>query len=172
MKPSDGRYQTATQVNVLSPVKLENGEVESFHLLEDSKIHFAMARNKFFSRGLSQRYGIEWILQELGRAFLLFGKITHIFGQVRDNESELILVIISPELAIRIKRLAKVSDNKLKRRGFAERIKAVGLIHSRGVTGVMSCESNWAHSKGLALICKGKEKHNPNFELAVLWKRN
>lgn len=160
MKPSDGRYQTATQVNVLSPVKLENGEVESFHLLEDSKIYFAMARNKFFSRGLSQWYGIEWILQELGRALLLFGNITHIFGQVRDNESELILVIISSESTLRIKRLTKVGDNKLKKQGFAKGIKAVGLIHSRGVTGVMSCESNLVHSKGLALICKGKEKHN------------
>lgn len=160
MKPSDGGYQTATQVNVLSPVKLESGEVESFHLLEDSKIYFAKARNLFFSRGLSQWYGIEWILQELGRAFLLFGNITHIYGQVRDNESELILVIISSESTIRIKRLTKVDDDKSKTRGFIEGIKAVGLIHSRGVTGVMSCESNLVHSKGLALICKGKEKHN------------
>ena len=172
MKLSDGRYQTATQVNVLSPVKLRNGEVESFHLLEDSKICFAMARDRIFSRGLSQWYGIEWILQELGRALLLFGKITHIFGQVRDNESELILVIISPEPALRIKRLTKVGDNKLKRRGFTNGIKAVGLIHSRGVAGVIFCESNLVHSKGLALICKGEEKHNPNFELEELWKRN
>ena len=33
----------------------------------------------------------------------------------------------------------------------------VGLTHSRGVTGVMSCESE-AHSKGSAVMCRGKEK--------------
>lgn len=28
------------------------------------------------------------------------------------------------------------------------------------------------HSKGLAFICKGKEKHEPVTELENLWKRN
>ena len=172
MKPSGGRYQTVTQVNVLSAEKLQSREAESFHLLEGSKIYFAMARDKFFSRGLSQWYGIEWILWELGRAFLFFGNITHFFGQVRDNESELILVIVSPDLAIRIKRLAKVGDDKFKRRGFSDGIKAVGLIHSRGVVGVAPYENNWVHSKGLALVCKGTVRHSLNTELGELWKRN
>lgn len=174
MKPSDGRYQTATQVNVLSLVITGFGEVESLHLLENSKICIVKASNRFFSRGLSQWYGIEWKLQELGRALLLSGQNTHCYGQVRDNKSELILVIkVSPELALRNERPTRVSDDELKTRGFAEGIKAVGLIHIRGVVQVTLGESAiGGHSKGLALICKGKEKHSLITEFGELWKRN
>jgi len=43
-------------------------------MLEDSKIYFNMAGCKFLSRGLSPRYGIEWKLWELERAYLFQGK--------------------------------------------------------------------------------------------------
>ena len=36
----------------------------------------------------------------------------------------------------------------------------------------MPCEGDISHSKGLALICKGKETHNLNFDLEELWKQN
>jgi len=41
--------------------------------------------------------------------------------------------------------------NNLKRRGFRDDCTGVGLIHSRGVAGVMPCE-DMIHSKGLALV--------------------
>jgi len=41
--------------------------------------------------------------------------------------------------------------NDPKRRGFGDDCAGVGLIHSRGVAGVMPCE-DIIHSKGLALI--------------------
>ena len=163
MKSSYGKYQTATQVhpvrysktngvnpvrcllsnrvNVLSPVISNIREVESFHLLEDRKIYSVMARDIFLSRGLRQWYDIARKLQELGRALMFFGRITHSYGQVRDNKSELMLVYISPGLTIRNKRYTKVGDDKLKRQGFTNDNKAVGLTHSRGVAGVISCES-------------------------------
>ena len=34
----------------------------------------------------------------------------------------------------------------------------VGLAHSRGVAGIITCAAE-SHSKGLTLICNGKEKH-------------
>ena len=68
MKPTDGRYQTATQVKVISPEIINVGKVDSFHELEDSTIYFAMARGISLSRGLRPWYGIGWKLQELGRA--------------------------------------------------------------------------------------------------------
>lgn len=74
MKPPDGKYQTATKVNVLSPEIFNVREVDSFHLLEDSKICVDMVRCKFLSRGLRQWYGIERKLQELGRACLFQGR--------------------------------------------------------------------------------------------------
>lgn len=48
------------------------------------------------------------------------------------------------------------TDNP-KRRGSGNDRPGVGLIHSRGVAGVMSCESG-AHSKGSAVVCRGEGK--------------
>ncbi len=45
----------------------------------------------------------------------------------------------------------QITGNNLKRRGFRDDCAGVGLIHSRGVTGVMPCE-DIIHSKGLALV--------------------
>jgi len=46
-----------------------------------------------------------------------------------------------------------------KRGGSGEAIQAVGLTHSRGITEVMPCEPFNRHSKGLAILRKGKAKH-------------
>ena len=45
----------------------------------------------------------------------------------------------------------QIPGNNPKRRGFRDDCAGVGLIHSRGVTGVMPCE-DIIHSKGLALV--------------------
>ena len=45
----------------------------------------------------------------------------------------------------------QIPGNNLKRRGFRDGCTGVGLIHSRGVAGVMPCE-DMIHSKGLALV--------------------
>jgi hypothetical protein len=58
----------------------------------------------------------------------------------------------------------RIPENNLKRRGFRNDSAGVGLIHSRGVAGVMPCEEK-IHSKGLALICRGKGKHASTTEL-------
>lgn len=110
MKPANGRYQTATQVKVISPEIFNVGEVDSVHFLEDSMIYFTMVRGISLSRGLRPWYGIGWKLQELGRACIV------------------------PE-GIRI------AVNNPERRGISDVIQAVGLAHSRGVTGVMPGES-------------------------------
>ena len=172
MKPTIGKYQTATQVKVLSPETSNIGEADSFHPLEGNMIYLGMARDKLLSRGLSPWYDIEWRLQELGRALTFFVLNPHFYGHVRDNESGLIGVHTSPILALRKKRYSKVGDDGLKRQRFSEDVKAVGLTHSRGVTGVMPCEGDISHSKGLALICKGKETHSLNLDLEELWKQN
>jgi hypothetical protein len=61
--------------------------------------------------------------------------------------------------------------NNLERRGFGDDSAGVGLIHSRGVAGVMPCEEI-IHSKGLALLCKGKGKHVTTTELEGTCERN
>ncbi len=52
-----------------------------------------------------------------------------------------------------------IAVNNPERRGRSENMQAVGLTHSRGVTGVMPCEPFARHSKGLAILRKGEEKH-------------
>jgi hypothetical protein len=65
----------------------------------------------------------------------------------------------------------QIPGNNLERRGFRDDSTGVGLIHSRGVAGVMSCEEI-IHSKGLALLCKGKGKHVTTTELEGTCERN
>ena len=144
MKPSAGRYQTATQVKVLSPEKTDVREDDGFHLPEVSMWHTVKARYVSLSRGLSPWYDIERKLQELGRALKFPDRI-------RD----------------------RVGIDKLKRRGNTEDIKAVGLTHSRGVVPVMrDVSDSEGYSKGLALVCKGEGTHRPDAERRNLWKRN
>ena len=65
----------------------------------------------------------------------------------------------------------QIPGNNLERRGSRDDSAGVGLIHSRGVAGVMSCEEI-IHSKGLALLCKGKGKHVTTTELEGTCERN
>lgn len=178
MKPSDGRYQTAirqSRVKVLSPVITNVREVDSFHLLEDRMWYTVMERYISLSRGLSPWYDIERKLQELGRARIYHWIKTCLCGQVRPK---CVRVCVSKHRRLhrrqeRSRRREVVGNNKLKRRGVAEYIRAVGLTHSRGVIGVTPYESrSEGHSKGLALVCKVKGTHSPVPELETLWKRN
>jgi len=67
----------------------------------------------------------------------------------------------------------RIPGNNPERRGFRDDSTGVGLIHNRGVAGVMLCEFCIAgHSKGLALICKGKGKHVSTTELEDTCERN
>ena len=65
----------------------------------------------------------------------------------------------------------QIPGNNLERRGFRDGSAGVGLIHSRGVAGVMSCEEK-IHSKGLALLCKGKGRHDSTTELEGTCEQN
>lgn len=65
----------------------------------------------------------------------------------------------------------QIPGNNLERRGFRDDSAGVGLIHSRGVAGAMPCEEI-IHSKGLALLCKGKGKHVTTTELEGTCERN
>jgi hypothetical protein len=62
------------------------------------------------------------------------------------------------------------ADNP-KRRGRGNDRAGVGLIHSRGVAGVMPCERR-THSKGSAVLCRGKEKHGLYKETGDPCKQN
>lgn len=132
MKLLDGRYQTATQVKVLSPVILHTKEADSVHILEGRKSDFDKARRHSLFRGLSPRYDIEKKLQELGRPILLSR--------------------------------SRITAYNLKRRGSGKDRIGVGLIHSRGVAGIITCETK-GHSKGLTLLRRGEGKHSADKEL-------
>ncbi len=55
-----------------------------------------------------------------------------------------------------------VSANNLKKRGCRDGLSGVGLTHSRGIVGVIPYASgSEGHSKGLALVCRGKGTRNP-----------
>jgi len=58
----------------------------------------------------------------------------------------------------------RIFTNNLKKRGSENDCLEVGLLRSRGVAEVMFCESK-AHSKGAAVVCRGKGKHGPYKEM-------
>ncbi len=157
MKPSNGKEQAATKVNVLSPENTNIREADSFHVLEGSTWRFAKARNVSFPRGLRQWHVLERKWQELGRPKPLHVRESTRNGWVVKYRARLIR-FVSPLLAPRTKRHDMVVGDKQERRGTNEGCLGVGPIHSRGVAGVMPCESV-AHSKGSAVVCRGKEQH-------------
>ena len=46
-------------MKVLSPVKLQFGEADDFHISEGNKTSVDLVRHSFLSRGLSPRYGVD-----------------------------------------------------------------------------------------------------------------
>ena len=67
MKPQERRRQTATQVKELSPEILYVDEADSVHMLEGNRMHDGMVSDVSLVRGLRPWYGVESVLQELGR---------------------------------------------------------------------------------------------------------
>jgi hypothetical protein len=74
VKPTEGKYRTATEVNVLSPeiINVGNGRQSSF--AGRQKKGYRYGEMFLTPRGLRQWYGIEWKLQELGRSGVVFEK--------------------------------------------------------------------------------------------------
>jgi len=165
IKPTDGRYQSATSVNGLSPEIDSVREADSVHWLEGNIIYTDKARDRLFSRGLSQCYGITGRLQELGRAKILLWARTHqtgrcVISSVRVNIGKYLTYINDKK-----KRYPKeVGNDKSERQGIDEGILAVGLIHSRGVTEVMFSEPERRHSKGLAILRKSSKKQSRTYK--------
>jgi hypothetical protein len=58
----------------------------------------------------------------------------------------------------------RIFANNPKRREGKNDCLEVGLFRSKGVAGVMSCESK-THLKGTAVVCRGKGRHSPHKEL-------
>lgn len=167
MKLTIGRYQTATQVKVFSPVITNIKEADSVMLLSGSIICFDNARNRLLFRGLSSRYDIEWKLWKHKRTLTFFVKNCTKSGHARYSKSQLTEVNIPLLLAIRTKEYSKEKEYyKLKKQVSLNGVKAVGLTCSRGVAGAMSCEEETVfHSKGLALVRRDKEIHSPETKL-------
>ena len=69
MKPTEGNYQTATQVNVLSPEIYNIGNGRQFSYAGRHYKVFRFGKKYLAPRGLRQWYGNEWKLQELGRSW-------------------------------------------------------------------------------------------------------
>lgn len=59
----------------------------------------------------------------------------------------------------------RIFANNLKKKGSGNDCLEVGLLRSRGVIGVMPYESRDAHSKGAAVVCRGKGRHDPYKEM-------
>jgi len=97
------------------------------------------------------------------RCGLLFRSLSPWYGIERK--------LSEPGIPVRFLR-EQISGNNPERREFRDDCAGVGLMHSRGVAGVMPCEGSIIHSKGLALICKGKGKHVLNTELEDTCKQN
>ncbi len=135
-------------------------------------IRFDSARYELLFRDLSLRYDIEWKLQESGRARTISAENRIKYGYMRNEKSGLIEVNIPPLPTIRTREYGRVKDYKLKKQVSSKAVIAVGLTRSKGVAGVMPCEEETFHSKGLALICRGKVKHSPYAETEKLWKQN
>lgn len=58
----------------------------------------------------------------------------------------------------------RIFADNLKKRGSENDCLEVGLFRSKGVAGVMSCESN-THLKGTAVVCGGIGKRSPHKEM-------
>ena len=67
MKPQERRHRTATQVKELSPEILHVDEADSVHMLEGHRAHDGKVSDASLIRGLRPWYGVESVLQELGR---------------------------------------------------------------------------------------------------------
>ncbi len=129
MKPTDGKYQTEIRFRV------KVSSPENLNIERADSVHLLEGRMSYSDK--------------VSDSLSLRG-LSHWYGIVwRSQELGRACINFSKRIAV----------NDLKKRGSSERIQAVGLTHSRGVIGVMPDEPFLRHSKGLAILCKGKEQH-------------
>ena len=129
MKPTDGRYQTEIRFRV------KVSSLENFNIEGVDSVHLLEGRISY---------------TEMVRCKLSLRGLSPWYGIVRKSQ-ELGRACISFCNGIAV-------DNP-KRGANSENMQAVGLTHSRGVIGVMPDEPLIWHLKGLAILCKGDEKH-------------
>ena len=129
MKPTDGRCQTEIRFRV-KVLSLENFNIERV-----DSVHVLEDRISY---------------SDMVRINLSLRGLSHWYGIAWKSQELGRACIIFP---------SGIAVNNPKRRGRSECMQAVGLTHSRGVIGVMPDESLSRHSKGLAILCKGKTKH-------------
>ena len=72
MKPTDMRYQAATEVNVISPEIVVFVEADSLCALEGSMVANELASMQLLHRDLRQWHGIERIVLEPGSPWQVF----------------------------------------------------------------------------------------------------
>ena len=129
MKPTDGRYQTEIRVRV-KVSSLENYNIEGV-----DSVHLLEDR---------------MIYTDMVRCKLSLRGLSPWYGIARKSQELGRACINFP---------SGIAVNTPERRGASENMQAVGLTHSRGVIGVMPGEPIIRHSKGLAILRKGEEKH-------------
>ena len=130
MKPTDGRYQTEIRFRV------KVSSLENFNIEGVDSVHLLEGRISY---------------TEMVRCKLSLRGLSPWYGIVRKSQ-ELGRACISS-------RISRIVATNPERRGRDECVQAVGLTHSRGVVGVMPGEPLRGHSKGLAVLRKGEEKH-------------
>ena len=152
MKPTDGKYQTATQVKVLSPEIFNVGIGRQFPFTGRQQRGYR--NGEIFSppRGLRPWYGIERKLQELGRSYWLYD---------RCGRGDLSLAGVNTHLTPEI-----VEGNNPKRGGTSKADRKSDypiVVKKRG---------NACGAKGITLLCKGLGTDCPDVEQEEQWKRN
>jgi hypothetical protein len=129
MKPTDGRYQTEIRYRV-KVLSLETAIIEGV-----DSVHFLEDSIRYTDKV---------------RCKLFLRGLSPWYGIARKSQ-ELGRACISS--------YSRIATNNPERRGSSEIMQAVGLIHSRGVVGVMPGEPFIWHSKGLAVFRKGEGRH-------------
>ncbi len=119
MKPTAERYQAATLVNALSPEIDDVEKADSVQELEGSTVHSVMASCELLLRDLRQQHGIERIVSEPGRAFVLHAQQAH-FGYVRRNNPGRYRLDTQPKAAQRTRGIGEVDVHEPKRPGIVE----------------------------------------------------
>lgn len=69
MKPTNERFQAATQVNVVSLVNFKVAKGDSVKILEASIVLYVTASRVQLCRGLRQWHGTAWTVSEPGRPY-------------------------------------------------------------------------------------------------------
>jgi len=101
MKPTDERFQAATQVNVVSLESLLVAKDDSFKTLEVSTVSCAIASMMQLCRGRRQWHGIAWSVSEPGRPYPIsripeywLTSLKHKEVEMYDRESDKLIVVM------------------------------------------------------------------------------